>query len=89
MLPASVEKLERFCAQTKLYPHNAGRFRQIVQTVETRSVPAERIAAVAYHALTSAHPRLVYNVNRNPLLLLFGYLPARFRLAVIRAVLRP
>ena len=89
MLPASMEKLERFCAETQLYPHNAARFRQIVETVEAKSIPAERIAGVVYRSLTAARPRLVYNVNRSPLLLLFDRLPARLRLAVIRAVLQP
>ena len=89
MLPASVEKLERFCAGTQLYPHNAARFRQIVETVEAKSIPADRIAGVVYRSLTASRPRLVYNVNRNPLLLLFSHLPAGCQLAVIRAVLRP
>ena len=75
MLTVSTDRLRSFCENTKLYPVNAGRFRRIVERVEARSVPPEKIAAVIGRALTCRRPRLVYYVNRNPLLLLFSALP--------------
>ena len=71
MLPASTEKLAKFCAETKLYSVIAARFRQIVEKVEARSVPPDRIAALLVKALGTPRPKPVYAVNRNPLLLLF------------------
>ena len=87
MLPVSTEKLARFCEETKLYSCNAARFRKIVEGVEARSVPPEKIAAVVLKALASPRPRPVYNVNRNPLLLLLRFLPQRTRLWAIRKIL--
>ena len=89
MLPASTEKLDRFCAGTKLYSFSAGRFRRIVGSVESRSVPPERIADLARRTLTVKRPKPIYHVNRNPLLLLYGALPLRLQLWAIRKVLEP
>ena len=87
MLPDSVKALERFCGETRLYPVNAKRFRAIVEKIEARSVAPQKIANKAVRALESKRPRLVYCVNRNPLLLLLNALPHRAQLFVIRKVL--
>ena len=87
MLPASTAKLDRFCRSTERYRFNAARFSRIVNAVETRSVPPETVARVIGRALTARRPRLVYCVNRNPLLLLLNALPKRLQLRIIRAVL--
>ena len=87
MLPASMEKLARFCAETKLYSCNAARFRRIVEKVEARSVPPERIAEAVCRALRAPRPKPVTTVNPNPLLLLFRLLPPRLRLWAIKRVL--
>ena len=87
MLPASTDKLERFCASTMRYRPNAARFRRIVNAVEARSVPPETVACVIARALTVKRPRLVCCVNRNPLLLLLNALPKRLQLMIIRAIL--
>ncbi|MBR3505263.1 MAG: SDR family oxidoreductase [Clostridia bacterium] len=88
MLPASTERLARFCAQTRLYPANAARFRRVVDRVEARSVAPERIAAAVARALSAKRPRLVYSVNRNPGLLLMNALPDRLQGFIIRQLLR-
>ncbi len=87
MLPASTEKLAKFCEETKLYSMNAARFRRIVEKVEARSVPPERVAALLSGVLAAPRPRPVYHLNRNPLLLLFRFLPQRTRLWAIRMIL--
>ena len=87
MLPVSTEKLAKFCAETQLYSCNAERFRRIVDKVEARSVPPERIAALIVRALGAPNPKPVYALNRNPLLLLFRLLPQRLRLWAIRRIL--
>ena len=88
MLPASTRKLDEFCEHTRLYRLNAARFKRIVDRVEARSVPPEKIASVVSKALAVPHPRLVYNVNRNPLLLLMNVLPKKAQLAIIRKILK-
>ena len=87
MLPVSTAKLEKFCAETQLYSCNAARFRRIVEKVEARSIPPERVAALIVKALGDPRPKPVYALNRNPLLLLFRFLPQRLRLWSIRMIL--
>ena len=55
--------------------------------VEARNVPPETIADTVRKALTARKPRLVYKVNRNPLLLLFSRLPQHLQLRIIRKIL--
>ena len=88
MLPASTQKLDAFCSNTKLYPCNAARFKRIVGRVEARNVGPEAIAEVVGRSLTAPHPRLVYCVNRNPLLLMLNALPMRLQLWIIRRILQ-
>lgn len=88
MLPASTAQLERFCAETALYRCNAARFRQIVEKVEAKSLPPEKIAAKVCRILAAKHPAFAYAINRNPLLRLYGLAPSRLRLWAIRQILK-
>jgi len=88
LLGDSTRALDRFCEGTKLYPCNARRFKSIVDRVESRNVPPERIAQTVLKALRAKKPRLVYNVNRNPLLLLLDLLPDRLQLYIIGLILK-
>ena len=88
LLDVSKAGLDRFCNETKLYPCNADRFRKIVDTVEARNVPPERIAKTAFRAFDAKHPRYVYSVNRNPYLLLMNILPKRVQTGIIKLILK-
>ena len=87
LLDVSTDKLRRFCAETKLYGVNAARFRRIVERVEARAVPPEKIAERIGRILSAGKPKLVYYVNRNPLLLLLNALPARAQLRIVKFIL--
>ena len=87
MLGASTDALERFCESTELYTCNADRFRRIVNGVEARSIPAERLAKRVLSILEKRCPAFSYSINRNPLLLLLNALPKRLQLYVIRSIL--
>ena len=89
MLPASTARLDRFCDETRLYSCNAERFRDIVSRVESRNVPPERVAGRIRKALAARRPRLVYSLNRSPLLLLFSLFPSRMQLRIIKFVISP
>ncbi len=89
ILDVSTHRLKAFSENTKLYACNAARFRKIVECIEARKVTPEAIAGVVQKALQARRPRYVYNVNRNPLLLLLNALPARLQTALIRQVLKP
>lgn len=88
LLGDSTRALDRFCEGTRLYPCNARRFKQIVDSVESRRVPPEAIARTALRALGDRRPRFVYNINRNPLLRLLNFLPRRLQVFVIRLILK-
>ena len=88
MLGVSTTKLDRFTEETQLYSCNAKRFKSIVDGVEARKVKAERIGKITAKILTKKRPRLVYKINRNPLLLLLNILPARLATYIIRLILK-
>ncbi len=88
LLNVSTQKLDAFCGHTRLYRVNAGRFRRIVERVETRKISPERVAALVRRILYTQRPRAVYTINRNPLLLLLNALPGPLRHGIIRCLLR-
>ena len=88
MLGASTAALDAFCDKTALYSCNARRFKNIVERVEARCVPPERIAMKADKILRRRRPAFAYSINRNPLLLILNVLPKRMQLFVIRLILK-
>ncbi len=88
MLGASTAALDRFCKNTERYACNAVNFRRVVDSVETRNVRPEKIAQAAYKAVTAKRPKYVYNVNRNPLLLLLNILPKPLQVRIIARILK-
>ena len=88
MIGKSVEELDKFIETTSLYSCNAERFKSIVDSVEARRVPVEKIGRLSAKILKAKNPRQVYSINRNPLLILLGVLPRRLQTAVIRLILK-
>lgn len=88
MLGASTDALDRFCQKTELYTCNADRFKQIVDSVEARSVAPSRIAEKVIRILHKRKPRFAYSINRNPLLLMLNVLPQGIQFRVIKQVLK-
>lgn len=88
MLGASTDALDRFCQRTRLYRYNSKRFHRIVDSVEAKCIPPERIAGKAAAILKKKKPAFAYNINRNPLLLMLNALPQRTQLWIIRRVLK-
>ena len=88
MLGVSINALDRFCENTELYSCNARRFKKIVESVEAKSVKAEKIGKKTAMILSAKRPKLVYKVNRNPLLLLLNILPKRLATFIIKLILK-
>ncbi len=88
MLGASTNALDRFCESTKTYSYNAKRFKNIVNSVESKNVSPQKIAKTARKAITSKRPKYIYNVNRNLLLRLLNILPSRWQVAIISKILK-
>lgn len=89
LLKISTVALERFHENTKLYKCNAGNFKKVVDSVETRNVAPEKIAELALDALESKKPKYIYNINRNPLLMILDMLPAKMQVFAIGLILKP
>ena len=88
MISASCEALDAFCKKTKLYSVSAENFKRVVDSVESRRVPPEKIARKVERILASRLPRFAYSINRNPLLLLLNALPKGMQLMIIKKILK-
>ena len=88
MLGVSTDALDRFCQSTTLYTCNAERFKRIVDRVEARSIPPEKLAERVARILNKRNPRFAYSINRNPLLLLLNILPKSLQLWIIKQILK-
>lgn len=89
MLGVSTAELEKFCEKTTRYKYNAERFRKIVDSVEAKAVPPEKIAGKAIKILENKKPKFAYSINRNKLLILLDILPKSVRFYAIKKVLKP
>lgn len=88
MISVSTRELDAFCDNTKLYSCNATRFKNIVNSVESRKIPTQKIADKSLKILTAKRPRQVYKINRNPLLLILNALPQTLQTKIIKLVLK-
>lgn len=88
MLGASVSALDRFCEKTQLYKCNAENFRKIVDSVEAKSVPPQKIAQKTIKIVSKKSPKFAYSVNRNPLLKLLAALPVDMQTRIIKRILK-
>ncbi len=88
MLGVSTAALERFCQNTKLYSCNASRFKTIVDKVEARNIPPQKLAQKALKILLAKSPKFAYSINRNPLLLLFNILPKAMQFFILKLILK-
>ncbi len=88
LLNVANKELDNFCKNTKLYPNNSSRFKKIVNSIEARNVPPQKIAKKICKILFCKRPKTVYKINRNPLLLILDALPYRFQKFIIKIILK-
>lgn len=88
MLGVSTSALDRFCEKTVNYKCNAERFKKIVNSVESKCVPPEKIAKKTLKILKKKSPKFSYSVNRNKLLLLLNSLPKKLQFFIIKKILK-
>lgn len=88
MIGTSMNELEKFVTNTKLYKCNADRFKRIVEGVESRNIKPKKIAEKVNTILKKRNPAFAYSINPNPLLLLLNILPKRLQLFAIRQILK-
>ena len=88
LLSVSLTELDKFIERTELYNCNAQKFKKVVNSVEAKSVTPDKVAKKAYKAFKAKRPRFVYNLNRNPLLLILNALPKRWQTGIIKKILK-
>ena len=79
--------IEEFTQNTELYKYNAKRFNKIVNSVESKKIPPEKIANLVSKILNKKKPKYVYKINRNKGLLFLNILPQRMQNWIIRKIL--
>lgn len=87
MLGVSTSALDKFCEKTTTYQCNATRFKEIVNSVEAKNIPPEKIAIKARKIIEKKNPKFAYAINRNKLLLLLNVLPKGVQCFAIKKIL--
>ena len=88
LLNTSTTALDKFIENTKNYSCNAIRFKKIVDSVEAKNILPEKIAQKILISISCKKPKFIYNINRNPLLRLLNFLPAKLQVAIIGLILK-
>lgn len=88
LLNTSTTALDKFIENTKNYSCNAIRFKKIVDSVEAKNILPEKIAQKVLISISCKKPKFIYNINRNPLLRLLNFLPAKLQVAIIGLILK-
>ncbi len=87
LLDVSTSKVDNFTKETKLYKYNAEKFKDIVDSVESKKISPTKIAELTSKILKKKKPKYVYKINRNPLLLILNALPQRLQNWIIKKIL--
>ncbi len=87
LLSVSVTRLNEFKRNTQLYKDNATKFDEIVNSVESKKIPPEKLAMKIGKIVQKKKARFVYKINRNFLLKLLNALPNRFQTWIIKKIL--
>ena len=88
LIEVSTTKLDQFTNSTTHYQYNAQKFKQIVDSVESKKVSPDKIANVIYKAMSKKRPKYVYKVNRNKGLLILNMLPKSWQHRIIKKILQ-
>ncbi len=87
LLDVSTNRIQKFVDNTKLYKVSGKKFLKITNSIEAKSIPTTKIAELVYKILCAKNPKFIYNINRNPLLLILNALPDRFQTWIIKKLL--
>lgn len=87
LLGASINSMEDFCKNTKLYKHNAQKFRKIMSS-NMKSKPAEKLAKLIFKINKKKSPKSIYKINNNISLKLLNLLPSKCQSFVYKKLLK-
>ena len=87
LLSVSSQKLDKFTNETKHYSYNSKKFKEVVDSVESKRIAPEKVANLIYKANKKKKAKYVYTINRNPGLILLNILPHRLQNWIIKKIL--
>ena len=87
LLNISLAKLQDFKKNTVIFKEHATKFDEIVNSVESKKIPPEKLAKLIGKILSKKKNKFVYKINRNFLLKVLNCLPDRFQTWVIKKIL--
>lgn len=87
LLNISLAKLQDFKQNTVIFKEHATKFDEIVNSVESKKIPPEKLAKLIGKILSKKKNKFVYKINRNFLLKVLNCLPDRFQTWVIKKIL--
>lgn len=87
MLDDTKRRLDKFTSTTTHYKYNSQRFKDIVDSVESKNLPPEKVANLLYKISNKKKPKYIYQINRNPYLILLNIAPKRFQNWIIKKIL--
>ena len=73
---------------TILYKKQSHKFYNIVKNFMGKPIEPSKIAKTIYKASTTKHPKIIYQKNLNPGLLLLNLLPKRLQCFIIKGILK-
>ncbi len=80
----SVQATADLADKTELYQKQAKSFSGLAAKFMGKPVKPQKIAALIYKATTAKHPKLIYQKNRNPGLILLNLLPKGLQCAIVK-----
>ena len=84
----SLSDTDTLASKTVLYKSQASRFHSIVSKFMGKPIEPSKLGDLIYKASLSKHPRVIYNIHRNPGLLALSILPKRLQCFVIKFMLK-
>lgn len=87
LLNVSMDRLNSFAKTTTHYEYNATKFVDIVNKVESKKIPPEKLAKLMVKIVNMKNPKYVYKINRNPLLRILNALPRKMQNKIIKRIL--
>ena len=88
MISASMKALNQMCEKTQLYRYNTEKFKNIVNSVESKTIESEKVAKLVEKILIAKKPKLVYSINANIYLKMLNALPDKLQLKIIKRLLK-
>lgn len=88
LLNVSISELDKMCENTVIHKDASKNFRNIVNSVESKSISPEKVSEKIFKIENKKHPKYVYSLNNNLALKLLNLLPHKLQVKVISKILK-